>query len=211
MTLVSKFLNSPFGLWLLSSVAIAGFLSFASEQQRCYSAALTVIPKLAKAASERDLRMLEIGNAIHSGKPQPAIDADIKSIVAGSTYFYRDYQGKSLLDVEFDLAQSVLETADLGQKEEPDLEALTDDAGAISAIIALSGLSPIDQRVFEELPGKISPSMSRVQYIGEKTELGKFPYVDEDTAKKFDKLLEETPCQPFDVVRSRIKRCLHGL
>jgi hypothetical protein len=117
LRLISKFLNSAFGLWLLSSVVLGVFLSVASEEQRCYSTAKTIIPKIAKSASERDLRLLAIYTVIHSNKPTSETLAAIKGITNGTTYCYQDYKGTSLMDLEFNLIESNIEIESLGSKE----------------------------------------------------------------------------------------------
>ncbi len=91
---VAKFFNSAFGIWLLSSVIAAAILSIVSEEQRCYSTALTAIPKIAKSASERDLRIIEIAAILRSEKPEARVEEEIGSLVNGSTYFYREYKEK---------------------------------------------------------------------------------------------------------------------
>jgi hypothetical protein len=200
---IGKFLNSPFGLWVLSSVVIAALLSIVSDEQRCYSTAVTAIPKLAKAASERDLRLLEIVAAVNSGKPQPAIDTDIKAIVNGSIYFYRDYKDKSLLDAEFDLAQSLLEMGQIGQKEAVDLTALR-TKGLTGEIVGLAGSTPIDPKVIELFRGAVFKTKD--QAISENGSLEEFPFVLKDTQGKFEKLFEQTPCQAVYLIRDRIKQ-----
>ena len=117
LRLISKFLNSAFGLWLLSSVVLGVFLSIASEEQRCYSTAKTILPKIAKTASERDLRILAISTVIHSNKPTSETLTAIRGITNGTTYFYQDYKGTSLMDLEFILIESSLEIESLRSKE----------------------------------------------------------------------------------------------
>jgi hypothetical protein len=208
MNLIWKFLNSPFCLWLLSSVVIAMLVSFVSDEQRCYSTAVTRVPQLAKSASELDLRMLEIIAVVHGGKPRPAIEGDIKAIVNGSTYFYQDYKGKSLLDTQFDLGQGLMEIAQIGQKESLDPSAFSTKE-AIEDIIKLMGSTPIDQKEIDRL--RTLRFESKDQVMSENPSLTEFPFVLKETQTKFEKLLEQPPCQPFYLMRDRMKLYVHGL
>jgi hypothetical protein len=207
VSLISKFLNSPFGLWLLSSVVLAGFLTIASEEQRCYSTAIPAVPKLVKTASERDLRILEILTVIHNDKSQSSIEAEITGIISGSRYFYGDYKGKSMLDLELDLVQSVLEMNQIGQKEHPDVTTFSFKG---KEVVMKWALVPIDQKTVDKLRDDSLPWFKE-NGSSEIESLLTFPFLLKDTKEKFHTVFEQTPCQPFYLVKDRIKQYLFGL
>jgi hypothetical protein len=221
LRLISKFLNSAFGLWLLSSVVLGVFLSIASEEQRCYSTAKTIIPKIAKSASERDLRILAIYTVIHSNKPTSETLAAIKSITNGTTYFYQDYKGTSLMDLEFNLMVSDIEILSLGQKKRAHPDALRNEVD-VGTILQLSGLETFDvNRAIDKLKAKMEPAshfrsdpdspISVEGFIEQTPTLTEFPYVFKRTQAALEDMFGQSPCQPISLIRDRIRQYIKGL
>ena len=207
-----KFLNSAFGLWLLSSVVIAAFLSTASQEEKCSSTAISIIPKIAKSASERDLRVVAIITALHANKPSPEIEATIKGIITGSTFFYRDYKGTSLLDLEFNLYESTLQTYFLGLEKTPEPSDFSNRELTVAEILGLISSNPMDQqRVMDKLRNASSELTSMEKILSDQGQLADFPFVLRRTAKSLDVAFEKIPCQPFYLIRNRITQYFRGL
>jgi len=213
-----KFLNSPLSIWLLTTIVVGLLVSFISEEERCYTATITFLPKLARSLSERDIRTLKVSEALLlSNSTDEAVKA-IGLIFSGADYAYGEYKDKSLLDVLFDINVSELALVNVGQK---------------------TALSPLDlesqpsvplykifdvQRGFEINPSKVAGL--RDDYQKSKTEApqeleaaqekflaaeginGEYPFVNETTRNAFLEVVNQPFCRPLYLLRQRIELIL---
>jgi hypothetical protein len=214
--LIWKFFNSAFALWLLSSVVIASFLSVASQEERCSSIAISAVPKLAKSASERDLRLVSILTALRNSKSDPEAEATINDIITGSKYFYQDYKGKSMLDLEFIIVENALQTYNLGFERTPDPEVFSLGKKFIPEILELSSSNPADRQLGirqlrEQLSDMLTKADSLEKILSHQDTLTEFPFVLKSTSRGMDAMFSHSPCQPLFLIRNRIKQYLGGL
>ena len=131
-----KFLNSPFGIWLLSSIVIGLLVNFVTEEQQCYTTGISFAPKLAKSTYEMDVRIIRIAHAIYKGKDEDASTASVTAIMNGHDYVYMEYKDKTIIDVKADIFESARALTSLGQKVAVNPESLYSNINSTLALIA---------------------------------------------------------------------------
>lgn len=195
-----RLLNSNFVLWLLSSILIASFVSLNSASERCYATAKTYLPKLVQSASERDLRVTTMDRIVAGSEPLPAVHSQVHDLIKGSTYFYRENKGKSMLDLEFDIIRSALELSDVGLKKPLNVTGFT-SRSAEEILNEFEAGTLNEERLAEWR--RIAKTSTGPRHIVSSS----FPFTLEETKDDLHGVLfEQSPCNPFYLVRDRLKQ-----
>jgi hypothetical protein len=198
-----RFLNSAFALWLLSSVVITLAVGFASEERSCVTAVKSAIPMLMKAASERDQRAFAIVLAVAGPKSLDEVNAKIRSLITGADFFYADFKGKTLSDLDFQLVTAQLDLFDSGMLDDKDVYGFL--AKETYDLIRRLKVGALEQK---DLDGLRNALPTEWQYF--QLHEGDFPLLNEASRHRVDDIVNRSPCQPLGIIRDRLSMFLHG-
>jgi hypothetical protein len=98
-----SWLNAPFTLWVLSTLAIGGLSFWYSSYSANYSACRTDNRQVAKLFYELYDRRAKISTLSHIGANIGDLKSAIRILDAEQTYTFTEFKGKKLVELVFDL------------------------------------------------------------------------------------------------------------